>query len=137
MKEALAVFVLCWAIFATISLFMATGRHEKAELGFVVKLNDAKELWARAIVALDKERDAHSVTRERLYAAWKDGHAIPAPPEPPPEPEMALPDELSPIWEVWESTGQEKMKTVLRQRVAEGRSVNSLLDEYGFLPPQE
>lgn len=85
---------------------------------------------------LDNERDRHNVTRERLFMAWKEGAKIPPAPEEPEE-ELALPDELEPIWNDWEGAGKQKMKAILREQIAKGRSVPSLLEEYGFTPPKE
>lgn len=110
-----------------------------ALFGVVISFYVLQHLELRAAKKeLDKERVQHSISRERLFAAWKDGYSIPAPPTPVVEPEedAALPDVLAPIWEQWEGPGQAPMKRVLRDAIASGRTVDSILAEYGYAPPQ-
>lgn len=91
-------------------------------------------LFARQDEALDNERAQHNITRDRLYAAFKDGYVIPAAPEQPAPEDISLPDALAPIWEDWEGRGQEIQKNVLRRAIASGRTVDSLLVEHGHTP---
>lgn len=87
---------------------------------------------------LDNEKKAHNVTRDRLLASHKEGFLIP--PAPPPEQaveEFWVPESLAPIWEQWESdSSQKKTKEIVRGQYQSGRSVKSILDEWGFGQPQ-
>jgi len=84
---------------------------------------------SEAYARMRRAEERMLVAQERLYAAWKDGYSIPAPPDPPPPPPEPLIQGLQDLISDWETPeAQQAQEKVIRKMLADGYTQSTILN---------